>query len=108
MIRRPPRSTRTDTLLPYTTLCRSPAFARIARQTQPRRACYRPAARTSPPAARRGALVTENLMTGFTTEQKAFYAKHGYVHVRGLLSPAEAADYRARIDRKSTRLNSSH
>src|SRR3546814_7388391 len=25
MIRRPPRSTRTDTLLPYTTLCRSPA-----------------------------------------------------------------------------------
>src|SRR3546814_5349654 len=26
MIRRPPRSTRTDTLLPYTTLCRSGAF----------------------------------------------------------------------------------
>src|SRR3546814_4590226 len=25
MIRRPPRSTRTDTLCPYTTLCRSPA-----------------------------------------------------------------------------------
>src|SRR3546814_12749207 len=25
MIRRPPRSTRTDTLFPYTTLCRSPA-----------------------------------------------------------------------------------
>src|SRR3546814_2189281 len=24
MIRRPPRSTRTDTLIPYTTLCRSP------------------------------------------------------------------------------------
>src|SRR3546814_1569396 len=28
MIRRPPRSTRTDTLLPYTTLCRSTAAAR--------------------------------------------------------------------------------
>src|SRR3546814_12481124 len=27
MIRRPPRSTRTDTLFPYTTLCRSPARA---------------------------------------------------------------------------------
>src|SRR3546814_1727785 len=27
MIRRPPRSTRTDTLFPYTTLCRSPAPA---------------------------------------------------------------------------------
>src|SRR3546814_8868672 len=26
MIRRPPRSTRTETLLPYTTLCRSPRF----------------------------------------------------------------------------------
>src|SRR3546814_12188392 len=32
MIRRPPRSTRTDTLFPYTTLFRSPARARHARQ----------------------------------------------------------------------------
>src|SRR3546814_16218281 len=30
MIRRPPRSTRTDTLFPYTTLCRSPARPRSA------------------------------------------------------------------------------
>src|SRR3546814_4080068 len=30
MIRRPPRSTRTDTLFPYTTLFRSPAFSRSA------------------------------------------------------------------------------
>src|SRR3546814_19826453 len=29
MIRRPPRSTRTDTLFPYTTLFRSPGFARL-------------------------------------------------------------------------------
>src|SRR3546814_13595958 len=29
MIRRPPRSTRTDTLFPYTTLFRSPALARL-------------------------------------------------------------------------------
>src|SRR3546814_20869952 len=29
MIRRPPRSTRTDTLLPYTTLFRSEAFSRL-------------------------------------------------------------------------------
>src|SRR3546814_8118551 len=29
MIRRPPRSTRTDTLFPYTTLFRSPAWAAI-------------------------------------------------------------------------------
>src|SRR3546814_9109978 len=30
MIRRPPRSTRTDTLFPYTTLCRSQAWSVIA------------------------------------------------------------------------------
>src|SRR3546814_6941642 len=30
MIRRPPRSTRTDTLVPYTTLCRSGAHQRLA------------------------------------------------------------------------------
>src|SRR3546814_13442997 len=30
MIRRPPRSPRTDTLFPYTTLFRSPALVRIA------------------------------------------------------------------------------
>src|SRR3546814_17825375 len=30
MKRRPPRSTRTDTLVPYTTLFRSPRFARTA------------------------------------------------------------------------------
>src|SRR3546814_19868792 len=29
MLRRPPRSTRPDTLLPYTTLCRSTAIARL-------------------------------------------------------------------------------
>ena len=32
-----------------------------------------------------------------TPEQKAFYAEHGYLHVRGLLTPEEAADYRARM-----------
>src|SRR3546814_9666300 len=31
MIRRPPRSTRTDTLFPYTTLFRSPAFEAASR-----------------------------------------------------------------------------
>src|SRR3546814_7013050 len=31
MIRRPPRSTRTDTLFPYTTLFRSPAIGELAR-----------------------------------------------------------------------------
>src|SRR3546814_21079350 len=39
MIRGPPRSTRTDTLFPYTTLFRSPAFAE--RHREGKAACYR-------------------------------------------------------------------
>src|SRR3546814_6603394 len=35
MIRRPPRSTRTDTLFPYTTLFRSPGWRRRARRPNP-------------------------------------------------------------------------
>src|SRR3546814_811155 len=38
MIRRPPRSTRTDTLLPYTTLFRSPHRAPTAQHRDPSRA----------------------------------------------------------------------
>src|SRR3546814_8735998 len=38
MIRRPPRSTRTDTLLPYTTLVRSPLLAAIAQVESAREA----------------------------------------------------------------------
>src|SRR3546814_17899694 len=37
MIRRPPRSTRTDTLFPYTTLFRSLVLARDHQSTKPRR-----------------------------------------------------------------------
>src|SRR3546814_603750 len=37
MIRRPPRSTRTDTLFPYTTLCRSPTCARARPGSSDRR-----------------------------------------------------------------------
>src|SRR3546814_8972707 len=33
MIRRPPRSTRTDTLFPYTTLFRSPGYDRATRRS---------------------------------------------------------------------------
>src|SRR3546814_9234065 len=35
MIRRPPRSTRTDTLFPYTTLCRSSQLEIAARHSEP-------------------------------------------------------------------------
>src|SRR3546814_6995834 len=46
MIRRPPRSTRTDTLFPYTTLFRShagePRDARRSRRHRPRHGCEAP------------------------------------------------------------------
>src|SRR3546814_15529225 len=35
-VRRPPRSTRSDTLFPYTTLCRSPACEALATRTVPK------------------------------------------------------------------------
>src|SRR3546814_2088538 len=56
MIRRPPRSTRTDTLFPYTTLFRSPCPAAAVRQAG---RCRRPVHRHGqgtdlrPPPARR-------------------------------------------------------
>src|SRR3546814_9415099 len=54
MIRRPPRSTRTDTLFPYTTLFRSkcPMASRCGRSASPARANRR-AANISSPAPRR-------------------------------------------------------
>src|SRR3546814_3295272 len=43
MIRRPPRSTRTDTLFPYTTLFRSPLRRKVRRSSRPvRRSSRRP------------------------------------------------------------------
>src|SRR3546814_17860557 len=66
MIRAPPRSTRTDTLFPYTTLCRSPK----ADAWSARRGCYgradpapsgHPAAGRHPRQGRRGrALATDD------------------------------------------------
>src|SRR3546814_2546145 len=46
MLRRPPRSTRTDTLFPYTTLFRSPTLARVASlmPNETRLSCRRAAA----------------------------------------------------------------
>src|SRR3546814_9460726 len=42
MIRRPPRSTRTDTLFPYTTLFRSPAHKHTASISSPSNEASRP------------------------------------------------------------------
>src|SRR3546814_13128626 len=103
MIRRPPRSTRPDTLFPYTTLCRSDRAARLAR------AHHMLGSGGDDAAARRvvdraGAEIPAVEVTG---------DDHG---TRGGIAPGDFGDDIARLfraevprrDRKSTRLNSSH
>src|SRR3546814_19664301 len=104
MIRRPPRSTRTDTLFPYTTLFRS---APEIRQ-------HREALRLRLRSARaRRAAVAARLRPGHRADARQ---RHGTADV-----PARAADgtgitsgkpvngvVHPLEDRKSTRLNSSH
>src|SRR3546814_18393764 len=88
MIRRPPRSTRTDTLFPYTTLFRSPVGivqhdAEIADAPDAGFRTYRRLARLDPRIA-----------------EDALLALAGFPVVIDFLVGA--------ADRKSTRLNSSH
>src|SRR3546814_15230149 len=86
MIRLPPRSTRTDTLFPYTTLFRSPRFSgpRSGQDEQ------RPI-----DMAHRIALSGRQRMENWISEVIArSWFRHGNGHPVG--------------DRKSTRLNSSH
>src|SRR3546814_15459482 len=83
MIRRPPRSTRTDTLFPYTTLVRSAN----------RGSCH---GRTGLPSRLGGTPPGER--------RRALLQKRGHALTR--LVGGE--QLRRHLDRKSTRLNSSH
>src|SRR3546814_11297082 len=102
MIRRPPRSTRTDTLFPYTTLFRSHIVAVEAAGTKP--------AGRSLLAFRKNKLGSKEL--ALFTRQLATLAEVAPLEeaLRTLTSQSEAESARAIIgeDRKSTRLNSSH
>src|SRR3546814_15254019 len=89
-IRRPPRSTRTDTLFPYTTLFRSAQDAlalEIAAQEGHRMALQRQARRL---------VIGEHMLD------------HRRRRQRGVLLEAELVRLGRAEDRKSTRLNSSH
>src|SRR3546814_15326304 len=84
MIRRPPRSTRTDTLFPYTTLFRSARFLSLSPRTMEKHRLYG----TGPQ-----------------------YRKLGGRVVYSIPDLQQWADQNIRTcssDRKSTRLNSSH
>src|SRR3546814_19596666 len=107
MIRRPPRSTRTDTLFPYTTLFRSlmhdpeRASAAESREFQSRCrmplgdiACHVHAAEKERRSAFSWTLQCRQAVAGlFETHQKIL---------------AKPVDVMAQADRKSTRLNSRH
>src|SRR3546814_17046227 len=100
MIRRPPRSTRTDTLFPYTTLFRSPYGANRLRPAQP------PKPNANLPLLSWNWLVTTyHRALSLTTVRLQIAAVRSGQHRRD-----DAIDARRRAfqDRKSTRLNSSH
>src|SRR3546814_3161821 len=108
MIRRPPRSTRTDTLFPYTTLFRSAEIHVVAIDEDGRRAI----------AAARDDLFGVGTQPGFRGIAGCRLGERGAVESFGIgdrgqnrrvveiLLPVEIAGEGA--DRKSTRLNSSH
>src|SRR3546814_19207374 len=83
MIRRPPRSTRTDTLFPYTTLFRSKRMCEAAADAIPGAVALKP---DNGSGGEKGAEGTDD----------SFWRK---VYIEVPLAPE---------DRKSTRLNSSH
>src|SRR3546814_16343411 len=103
MLRRPPRSTRTDTLFPYTTLFRSHAAERAERAACVDRA---DAARM---AGAPGLEQVERLGTAHLADRDAVGAQpQGRADKIGERSDPVLGAHRDEIDRKSTRLNSSH
>src|SRR3546814_12344093 len=93
MIRRPPRSTRTDTLFPYTTLFRSAGF-------------HQPPQRDDPDDERRGGRAVEGWGKARSREGPQRRSLRGRAGPSPLA--AATAQWRRAGDRKSTRLNSSH
>src|SRR3546814_5865689 len=101
MIRRPPRSTRTDTLFPYTTLFRS---RRELLWSDPHRRWRGDRARRHP-GVRRGS------SPGVVTLSPEAHIAHIRADAHALLAAARTepdAPVPSCPDRKSTRLNSSH
>src|SRR3546814_9756247 len=100
MIRRPPRSTRTDTLFPYTTLFRSGEY-RDAEQRGERKGTDRYGAAVDRQG--RSAIASGVACSAVVAIGMGLLGRH-----RPALIWAPVVTPRLRIDRKSTRLNSSH
>src|SRR3546814_16062119 len=109
MLRRPPRSTRTDTLVPYTTLFRSGRDDQVAAQTRLQSALEEEVAGLAEPGRGRSdrgrsqGQARGSVPDGSAFERARRVIQHDAVGRRGIeLSAGRLAD------RKSTRLNSSH
>src|SRR3546814_7406006 len=110
MIRRPPRSTRTDTLFPYTTLFRSAygfsLIATIAPQLFP--AGFRDHHGNVGAYYEAAAVIVVLVLLGQLLELRARERTGGAIRALLDLAPKAARVIRPDGDRKSTRLNSSH
>src|SRR3546814_3415065 len=114
MIRRPPRSTRTDTLFPYTTLFRSAAWADL-KPADPRRAAIelgRDQRQQVFGGIGQGAETVDHLggeafdLLAALKVVEATVERHAKVEVGHIIFRQK--DRGVDRDRKSTRLNSSH
>src|SRR3546814_9521002 len=110
MIRPPPRSTRTDTLFPYTTLFRSPAARGIQRLL--RRLAHRGLARPAGMRRQKRGVAFERkivrLLESLPLEHRLGERIGRDVGGRRLRHHAVELGRVPAQDRKSTRLNSSH
>src|SRR3546814_15562697 len=104
MIRQPPRSTRTDTLFPYTTLCRS--MATVLTPNTPEAELLLGRTIDDGAAADEAVLALRALGAG------AVLLKGGHLHEGDTVTDRYADNATTarwqQTDRKSTRLNSSH
>src|SRR3546814_1382182 len=102
MIRRPPRSTRTDTLFPYTTLFRSQYNVGDAQK-------YLFGTRDADQMLQQAALSTVREQVGRSNLDTVLGAREALaVSARKMLQASLDAYRTGLLDRKSTRLNSSH
>src|SRR3546814_4770730 len=105
MIRRPPRSTRTDTRFPYTTLFRSPGLGEGADEARAHVGLLGEAAADAQEAER---AIVGAATDGGVDLDGATVALDDQRHLVAAALLHERADVFEAQDRKSTRLNSSH